>query len=225
MVAVTYIPTNFTKVDQTMKKTNIALLVASAFSVNALAIDDNDDWIVRVGVAHVSPNGDSARLADGSVLDVDSGTNLAFSGTYRFDSHWGVEVLAALPFKHDIDLDGEAVAETKHLPPTISAVYQWGDKVKYHAAIGLNYTKFFDEAFRDDSGLSNVAKLELESSTGAALKFGFDAAVSDDWNINASIRYITIDTKADIVVDGIVQETVNVDIDPWVFMLGVSTSF
>lgn len=68
---------------------------------------------------------------------------MTFNGTYLFAAHWGVELLAALPFEHNINLNGGgAVAETKHLPPTLSLQYHFNpdDSWRPYMGAGLNYT-------------------------------------------------------------------------------------
>ncbi len=205
-----------------------ALLAACSFSASATESDSN--WTFRTGIAHISPNDDSGVILGGGV-GVDSATGLGISLTYHLDNNWGVEVLGALPFKHDIvgtgALDGVNIGETKQLPPTVSLIYQWGNDVTYHVGAGINYTRFFEEKSHADlnAALNAETKLELDASTGFAVKFGFDAPISDEWSFTGNLYYMGIDTTADIVIDNNVAASVDVDIDPWVVMLGVSTSF
>ncbi|WP_196140960.1 OmpW family protein [Aliikangiella sp. G2MR2-5] len=213
-----------------MKKTTIALALMSVFSTAAIANDSDNNWIFRAGAAHVSPNDDSGTILGGGV-GVDSSTGLGVSLTYMFDKNWGFEVLGALPFSHDINgtgiLAGVPIGETKHLPPTFSMIYQWGNETKWHVGAGLNYTVFFDE--KTSATLNGVlgadAELELDSSMGAAVKFGFDTPMTKEWNFTGNIYYMQIDTTADVLIDNAVAASVDVDIDPWVVMLGISTNF
>ncbi len=213
-----------------MKKASVVLAVLAALSTPSFAADNADNWIFRTGVAHVSPHDDSGTVLGGGV-GVDSGTSLGLSFTYMLDDNWGIEILGALPFSHDIvgtgALAGVPIGETKHLPPTFSAVYQWGEETKWHVGAGLNYTVFFDEessAALNDA-LNAQSELDLDASIGAAIKFGFDTPVTKDWNFSGSLYYMQIDTTADVVIDNAVAASVDVDIDPWVIMLGVSTTF
>ncbi|MCB1638885.1 MAG: hypothetical protein KDI15_08560, partial [Thiothrix sp.] len=80
------------------------------------------DIVVRFGAAHVDPAGDGAL--DGA-LDVDSNTQLGVSASYMLNANFGVAVLAATPFKHDITLNGTDIGSTKHLPPTVTAQYHF----------------------------------------------------------------------------------------------------
>lgn len=215
-----------------MKKLSVALALMTVCSMSAQAVNNNDsnDWIFRIGAVQVSPNDDSGTVLGGGV-GVDSSTGVGFSLTHMLDKNWGVEVLAALPFSHDIvgtgALSGVPLGETKQLPPTVSFIYQWGNETKFHVGAGINYTKFFEESSSSqlNAALNAQSKLKLDASTGAALKFGFDTPISNEWNFSGSVRYIKIDTTADIIVNNAVAASVDVDIDPWVVMLGVSTSF
>jgi len=102
------------------------------------------DWIVRVGAGTVDPKSNI-----GTVVSVDSGSSLVFNGIDILSSKLGLEVLAALPFSHDIKLaaGGVKVGETKHLPPTLSLQYHFTNDSAFtpYAGAGLNYTLFFDE--------------------------------------------------------------------------------
>jgi outer membrane protein len=125
-------------------------------------------------------------------------------------------LLAALPFKHDINLnDGGKVAETKHLPPTLSLQYHFNPngRLRPYVGAGLNYTLFFDEK---TSGALAGAKLELDQSFGAAAQLGCDVDIANVWFVSIDARWIDIDTDAK--VNG--QKLGKVEIDP--YAIGVS---
>ena len=76
------------------------------------------DFFTRVGVAKVAPKSHNSDLADGAFsVDVQDKTDFAFTLGYRFHDKLGLELLAARPFEHDIALNGDNLASTKHLPP------------------------------------------------------------------------------------------------------------
>ncbi|NVK22361.1 MAG: outer membrane beta-barrel protein [Kangiellaceae bacterium] len=219
-------------------KTTLALAVGSVLSINAVeaAGHKEGDFILRVGAAHISPNDDSSSLltANGKV-SVDSATGLGFSGTWMLNDNWGFEVLAALPFEHDIngkgDLAGVPIGSTKHLPPTFSFQYYpsvQSDTFIPYFGLGINYTTFFSEkvssAVKTTLGTNDV-KLELDDSFGLTGQFGADWKISDDFYFNTSIWYMQIDTEAKVKVAGATAATVDVDIDPWVAMIGFAWKF
>ena len=53
---------------------------------------------------------------------------------------------------------------------------------------------------------------------------GFDYEIDDKWLINASARYIAIDTTATFTVAD-VKGSVDVDIDPFVYTLSLGYKF
>ena len=194
----------------------LAVLAVSAGAQSASAYEPGD-WIVRVGVGNVDPKSDN-----GDIASVDSGTTLVFNGTYMFTSQVGLEVLAALPFSHDIELasNGAKVGETKHLPPTVSLQYRFptDGAFKPYVGVGLNYTIFFDE---ETTGALAGADLELDDSFGIAGQLGFDYDLTDTLFLNLDARWINIETDAE--VDGAALETV--EIDPMVYSLTVGWVF
>ncbi|UYG02396.1 outer membrane beta-barrel protein [Halomonas sp. LR3S48] len=192
-----------------------ALASSQAFAYN------QGDFITRVGVAHVDPKSDNGSLVNGAIdVDVRSDTNLGFTLGYLFHDKLGIELLAALPFKHDIELNGVEAASTKHLPPTLTLQYYplggTGSQLQPYAGVGLNYTHFFSEEI-DIEGVD----LDLDSSWGLAGQLGLDVRLDDNWGINAAAWYIDIDTDAGL--NG--TDVGKVSIDPWVFMAGVSYRF
>ena len=58
-----------------------------------------------------------------------SNTRPTITGEYFLKDNLGIEVLAALPFQHDINVVGVGkVGSTKHLPPTVSLQYYFGGR-------------------------------------------------------------------------------------------------
>lgn len=214
------------------------------------------DMVVRTGGVSVHPDASSTSLditspalgvVDGVQVDVKDDTQLGLSFTYFITPKLGIEVLGATPFKHDIVasnlLAGTKLAETKHLPPTISLqFYPMASTSKFqpYVGAGLNYTIFFEEyttdaltgaigTLADLKGVPGVTatstNIDLKDSFGLALQAGFDYALTDKVGINAGIWYIDINTTADITAETNVvpvAATIDVDIDPMVYMIGVS---
>ena len=232
--------------------TVVAVVVASG-SVMAQAYEKGD-WVLRAGATTVDPQTDSddINLPGGLVAeaDVDSDTQLGIIPAYMFGDNWGVEVLAATPFKHDIEARGKGsikgtnldAGSTKHLPPTVSV--QWyplgGQSGRWqpYVGVGLNYTVFFDKDVDNElvgllgdltSGTVNGADLKLDDSWGLAAQAGLDVLINDNWAFNVGVWYIDIDTTAEITAkaDGVTAAKVkfDVDIDPWVYNVGIAYKF
>ena len=117
---------------------------------------------------------------------------------------------------------------TKHLPPTLSA--QWyprggQDGWQPYVGIGVNYTIFFSEDTHGDlEGIVGKADLELEDSFGLAAQVGVDIPLGENWGLNAGVWYIDIDTEAEVSFTG-GKAKFDVDIDPWVYNVGLFYKF
>ncbi|WOJ96132.1 OmpW family outer membrane protein [Congregibacter brevis] len=229
----------------------LVLAMAAGLGLASLGAQayEQGDIVFRAGIATVAPSGDSdaielptdpPTILPGGV-DVDNGTAISLIATWMMSDNWGLELLAATPFKHDIDLADLPVAagSTKHLPPTVSI--QWYprggmDGWQPYLGLGVNYTTFFSEDVDSELGavlgdLLDVtsAKLSLDDSVGLAAQAGVDIPLTDEWALNLGVWYIDLGTTADIdvVTGGGANATVSfdVDIDPWVYNIGVAYKF
>ncbi len=182
---------------------------AALFIATPALAQQAGDWTFGLGAHVVSPKSDNGSLAGGA-LDVEVGDNWrpTFTGEYFFRDNWGIEVLASLPFEHDIELNGVKAGSTQHLPPTVSLQYHFNgsDQVKPFIGAGVNYTLFFSQ---ETTGPLAGADLDLENSLGLALHGGLDFAVGTDKFIRLDARWIDIDT--DVKVNGADVGTVNID--------------
>lgn len=175
-----------------MKRMVSALALTSALAALAAPAlaQQRGDWTVGVGIANVNPKSDNGTLA-GAAATIDDGTALSLTLEYFFRDNWGVELLAASPFSHDINLNGAYAATAKQLPPTISVNYHFPTqgKIKPFLGLGLNYTTFFEEEIAGGT-------LKLDDSFGIALNAGADFQVSERGALRLNLRYMDIDSDA-----------------------------
>jgi len=220
-----------------MKKTLLTIALLSSLSTAAFA-NQAGDILIRGGATLASPDSGKSSVflagADSGLdLSIGDDTQLGLNFVYFFDSNWAIELLAATPFDHDIKLHDASgaetlLADTKHLPPTLSALYYFdtNSDFKPYVGLGINYTIIFDNSFTDtysDAGFSN---LDLDNSFGYSVQVGADYDLGNNWSVNASARYITIDTKATFTAaDGTVPGTASVDIDPMVYSIMLGYTF
>lgn len=237
----------------------MALSALAAVAVASPAMSyQAGDLFVRAGAVQVAPDESSGGIAipaldvaaiAGTDARVDNDTQLGLTLTYMYSHNFGVELLAATPFEHDItaNLDGHTAGlqvpagSTKHLPPTVSAVYyplaDNSSAVQPYVGAGINYTRFFSEDVAPElealtgvlaagEGADPIAmKLELDDSWGLALQLGVDVALDPQWHLNGSVRWIDIDTKASFSNAGDVITVGNIELDPWVYQINVGYTF
>jgi outer membrane protein len=223
-------------------RTVSTLAVAGLLSANVMALEAGD-FFARVGLGYVSPDTDSGNLVVGGTelagvqIDVGNNTRPIIEVGYMATDNIGVEVLAAWPFKHDIDaagvLDGAGkLGETSHLPPTVSLQYYFTpDSVfRPYVGVGVNYTTFFSEDTTStlDTTLGGPSSLSISDSFGLAAQIGADFDISDNLFLNLSVRYIQIEADATIKTQtdtGQVVSRIKADIDPMVLSAGLGFRF
>jgi outer membrane protein len=183
-------------------------LVLSGIAAPAFA-QQAGEWTFGIGAHQVNPKSDNSSVAGGT-FDVEVGSNVrpTITAEYFVRDNLGIEVLASLPFQHDIHLVGLGkVGSTKHLPPTVSVQYHFGQgTVKPFVGLGVNYTRFSSTS---SSGALAGSDLELNNSYGLAAHAGIDFEVSQNGSIRIDARWIDIDTDA--TLNGADIGTVNID--------------
>lgn len=210
-----------------MKLKSLVLATATALTMTTAFAVPAGTWTLGAGVGFVDPKSDNGDLANGAYsVDVDDDTRPTITGEYFVADNVGIELLAALPFHHDITLtdnNGNKVdAKTQHLPPTLSLQYHFDGynmpmNIKPFVGVGVNYTNFFKERIY----LGNGNDLDIDDSFGAAGHIGVDFPFSPTDAFRIDARYI--DLKPDVELDG--QDIGEVDISPWVFGVSYVKSF
>jgi len=208
-----------------------AAVTGVMMSTQAMAYEAGD-FIVRGGISQVDADASSSDVSvealggavAGTGVDVDSATQLGLTLMHMHSGRVGIELLLATPFKHHVTATGgltaytDDVAEVEQLPPTLSVIYYLteGSKFQPYVGVGINYTMFFSE----ESKIGGDA--DLDDSFGLALQVGADYQINDSWHVNASARWIDIETDATLTDTAFGAVTTTVDIDPMVYsvMLG-----
>ena len=195
-----------------------ALTLAALMGTTAPALaQEKGDMLLGLGLGWIEPD-DGSTTTQGKI-DADGALSPTITVEYFVADRVGIELLASWPFKHDLNLDGNEIGETKHLPPTLSLQYYFTNKSRITPFVGagINYTYFFDEETDNLGG----ASLDLDDSWGLALHAGADFALSETSALRADVRYIDIETDA--AVDG--GDIGKVEIDPWVFNVAYMLRF
>ncbi|MBF6042046.1 MULTISPECIES: OmpW family protein [Pseudomonas] len=230
-----------------------SLLSASLFALALTAplahAFEAGDILIRAGAITVNPKADSSSVKVdqgplagtnlGGKATMDSDTQLGLNFAYMIDAHWGIELLAATPFEHEVKLKGTSLGSAangklgtlKHLPPTLSVVYYPLDSksdFQPYLGAGINYTVIYDEHVGSEAQAKGFSNFEAENSWGLAFQVGADYMITDNILLNAQMRYIDIDTRATVENDSLAPGTrakVNVDVDPFVYMVGLGYKF
>jgi outer membrane protein W/outer membrane protein OmpA-like peptidoglycan-associated protein len=228
-----------------LKAMVVATLAAAPFAAQAWDTapgEQKGDFLVRVGLSQVNPESENLQPFGPlggvpiSTLVVDSDVSPTFDVTWMFHNNFGVELLAAYPFTHGVDIKPYAGGKTRigyvdHLPPTLSLVWRpMDDKatLQPYVGIGANYTLFSSEELRGDAlsavGLPANTKLSLDDSFGVAGVVGLDFFPGEEkkWFANVQVRYIQIESDAEITIPtgGPVSGRVDlgtIDINPFVY--------
>ena len=218
-----------------MKQAILFAVLATALLTGPVAqAFEAGDWLVRVGASNVDPDDPNGSLL-GADVDVDDDTSITFNGTYMWTKNIGIELLAATPFEHDIELGGAKVGSTKHLPPTLNAQWHFLPESRFqpYVGAGVNLTIFFDD--EEDGVLKDIGgtlSLNDDTSVGLGAQVGMDVMINDRWFVNLDVRYIDIDTEAEVTLpDGnpltgeFTKVDVDVDVDPFIYGLHVGYRF
>ncbi|EJM82241.1 MULTISPECIES: OmpW/AlkL family protein [Pseudomonas] len=229
-----------------------SLLSASLFALALAAplahAHEAGDILLRAGAITVNPKADSSDVKVdqgplagtnlGGKATMSSDTQLGLNFAYMLNSHWGIELLAATPFEHDVKLKGTVLGAAngklgslKHLPPTLSVVYYPLDgksAFQPYVGAGINYTWIYDEHVGSEASANGFSNFKADNSWGMAFQVGADYMITDNIMLNAQVRYIDIDTTATVENNAVAQGTrakVDVDVDPFIYMVGLGYKF
>ncbi|REF28124.1 outer membrane protein [Xenorhabdus cabanillasii] len=213
-----------------MKKISALVLAAVTLAPSLTFAHETGDFLFRAGTATVRPNAGSDNVLGLGSFDVNNNTQLGLTFGYMVTDNIGVELLAATPFQHNVNLPkaGE-IARVKHLPPTLMAQYYFGDKennLRPYIGVGVNYTTFFDEKFNNNATVkaANLNSLDLKDSWGVAGQVGLDYQLDKNWMLNTSLWWMNIETDVKFKA-GDKDYKYKTRLDPWVFMFGVGYKF
>ena len=221
-----------------MRKIVFVIMAFSLMAVNFVNAQDKEEksnefkrWQVRLrGVGVVTPNqsakigiiGGDVQISDTFIPELDF--------TYFFTEHFAAELILGTA-KHDVkaintiagDID---LGSAWLLPPTLTAQYHFytSDKkiFKPYIGAGVNYTLFYNVK----SGA--VADVKYDNALGYAAQVGFDLMLDDTFFINVDAKRLFLSTDVTVDATNLVPGLVvpaEVDIDPWLFGIGVGMKF
>lgn len=232
-----------------MKKSLLIVALAAAFAP-VIASAEVGDWVLRGRVVSVSPNensslgrtvnanvgGGATVMSPGAELSVDSNVIPELDISYYLTKHIAAELILAFGTRHDVSVKGDSLATVGNqqlgsvnaLPPTLTLQWHFNPDQTFDPYIGagINYTAMLDRKLEFSSGALAGTKIKVDNdSWGYALQAGFDINLKDGWLINADVKYITINTDVKTELAGNWTKIDSLDIDPWVFGVGVGKKF
>lgn len=184
---------------------------------------DFDPWQIRVRVISVSPDEGASIDAIGGDVDISTAFVPEIDITYFFTENWSAELILATT-NHDVEAVNTAVGnidlgDVWLLPPTLLGQYHFtgGNFVPYLGA-GFNLTLFYGV---DEGPVAN--DVDYDTAFGFAFQTGFDYNLNDKWFLNLDVKKAFLNTDATINATDALGATVgaDVDIDPWIFGMGV----
>jgi outer membrane protein len=230
-----------------MKKTIIAAALVAAFAPT-LALAEAGDWVVRVRAVDVSPNEDSklgstvnANVANvmtpSAELQVDTNVIPELDISYYITKNIAAELILAFGTRHDVSIKGDALptignqplGSVNVLPPTLTAQWHFmpDQTIDPYVGAGLNYTHTFDRSLKLSSGALAGTDIRVDKNMfGFVAQAGVDINLKDGWLINADVKYVTMNTDVELnTAPGVWKKIDNLDINPWVFGIGIGKKF
>ena len=177
---------------------------------------------IKVGGSAVAPTQDTTVAALGNAK-IEADSELAFTPSveYFFNDNISAELLLATPISHDVLINGAEAVKIKHLPPTLTAKYNFKNSTGFTPYIGVGATAFiaWDE---ETSGVLAGTKVKVKDDYGYAAQLGFNYQPADakNWGVFVDVRYADLNPKVETVV-----ENFKLDIDPVIYTLGYSYKF
>lgn len=204
-----------------------ALFLASAAAAQEVPEPGKSagDFLIRlrgIGVipadnADIDPIGGDTELSNTGMPEIDF--------TYFVTDNIAFELIAATTH-HEVSAKSTAagnvdLGDVWLLPPTLLAQYHFFPKERFSPYIGagINYTIFYAV---DEAKNSIATDVDYENSVGWALQIGVDYRLTDSWYINADVKRLFLDTDVNINNGGVKAD---VDVDPWIFGMGIGYKF
>jgi len=201
------------------------LILAGMLALPQMAkAQEAGDFLVRARGILVVPDVSSTVSLIGGDVDADNSAVPEVDFSYFFTDNIAVELILATT-RHDMSVDSSAIGdvdlgEVWLLPPTLTVQYHFKLDSGFtpYVGAGLNYTIFYGE----DAPGGTVVAIDYENGIGYALQVGLDYGVGENWVINADLKKIFLNT--DVKVNGGAINA-DVDLDPWIFGVGIGYRF
>jgi outer membrane protein len=188
-------------------------------AVPAQAGDYSGDFMVRVLGTVVDPDADGAAGAGTIPVDVSTEVIPALTLSYFFNKNVAVELFCCFA-KHQAEIPGADAADFWIFPPALTLQYHFDSMggFKPYVGAGIQYIKFFDV----ENKLVPGGAADIDDALGFTLQAGFDMEIGQGWYLNADVKKTWLDTDVTLAGAG---PTFGLDVDPWIFSVGVGYRF
>lgn len=229
-----------------MKKLILSVLALSFAGISTMyaqqettANKDFKRWQVRLRGVFVLPSESANIGVIGGGVALSNTVIPELDFTYFFTKNFAAELILGTS-KHDVNTTGSDISavggptntnvdlgSVRLLPPTLTFQYHFyplADKnFKPYVGAGINYSIFYGAK----SG-NTVKDIKYDNAVGFACQLGIDYMITDKFFINIDAKKIFLNT--DVTVDASNLATglsipAEVDIDPWLFGVGVGMKF
>lgn len=207
------------------------LAMAAAAGGPAEAGSESGNFMVRVQGTVVDPDSSAKVSIAGAPLagaDAEVSTEVLPTATltYFFNDNLALELFccfASLDAKGKGAIAGVDLGDFWVFPPALTLQYHFNDMGgwKPYVGAGVQYIHFFSEG---RSNLPGAPKIDLDDALGFTLQAGVDVSLGGGWYLNADVKKTWIETDA-TWDSGLGLVSADVDIDPWIFSIGVGYRF
>ncbi|OWY39076.1 hypothetical protein CEK28_09315 [Xenophilus sp. AP218F] len=203
-----------------MKKLALAAMIGM---ISASAFAAQGDILARFRVINVDPSASWSNSGAVAGLNVDAkaATVPELDFTYMITNNIGAELILGTS-RHKITANGADIGKVSVLPPTLTLQYHFAPEATFrpYVGAGINYTRFYDTGL---NALGTNISVK-QNSWGGALQVGADVAINKDWFVNFDVKKLWIST--DVTADQLGGAKLGtLDVNPWVFGLGIGTKF
>lgn len=194
------------------------LVLAGAMAMTAVPAQAGTyagDMLVRVQGTFVNFD-DKSTLAG---LELDDAFIPTLTLTYFLNKNLAVELFCCFA-NLDAELNGAKVAEFWVFPPALTLQYHFDSMngIKPYVGVGVQYIAPFSE-----EGVSLLApqRVEVDDALGFTLQAGVDIEMGQGWYLNADVKKTWIEHT--VSANGV--DLADLDIDPWIFSVGLGYRF
>jgi len=187
------------------------------------------DFYVRAGISAMDPDTGSESFSTIPRSGVQLDSDIALSGAlvWFFTDYASLELSSSLAYSPKLEgnhrlqeLGIGNIGDVKYVPTylTVNFFFQDTSAVTPYLGAGVAFNKFYDE----NASLSGL-DVNLESTFDPTVVAGVELDFGVPVLVNFDVRYTPLTTDAEF--SGAIDETVEMDLDPVVFTLGVGYQF